>query len=249
MLFLKMKNCIYEKTKNLRKNIIKYRKKFDKNILFSIGENCLADNILARNGLKSFSSPYASARSNIEYILSFENEKFNDFLNDNFLSYDKPLQNNIPINKKYVEVKNNYHNSCSRGFEFTHHNVKDNNSDRNKISKRCNRLLKLRNRNIIMLYHHRYCKNTDLNLLISNLSQLADIYKNRKNNVNIFLFTQKIVSEINDRHIVSYIQNDINVYEFYTTKIWGGDDEEILWARCDDDLLNSMIIDIKSKLI
>ncbi len=249
MLFFRMKNYIYERTKKFRKNVIKFRKKFDKNVLFSIGENCLADNILARNGLKSFSSPYASARSNIEYILSFENEKFNDFLNDEFLFYENYSQNNAPINKKYVDVKNNYHNSCSKGFEFTHHNVKDNISDRNKISKRCNRLLKLRNRNIIMLYHHRYCENTDLNLLISNLTQLAEIYKNRKNNVNIFLFTQIIVPEINDRYIENYIQNDINVYKFYTTKIWAGDDEEILWAKCDDDLLNSMIIDIKSKLI
>ena len=42
----------------------------------SIGENCLADDILKRFNMKSFSSPYASSRSNIEYILAFENSEF-----------------------------------------------------------------------------------------------------------------------------------------------------------------------------
>ena len=221
----------------------------DKNILFSIGENCLADNILAGNGLKSFSSPYASARSNVEYIVSFETEKFKDFLNDSFLYYEKDSQNNIPINKKYVSVKNKYHNSCSDGFEFTHHDVKGNITDRNKINKRCNRLLRLKNKNIIMLYHHRYCENTDIKLLISHLNELADIYRSRRNNVHIFLFTQIIVPEKKYRHVENYIEEGINIYNFYTTKIWAGDDENILWARCDDDLFNDMIIDIKSRLI
>ncbi|MCQ2587766.1 MAG: papain-like cysteine peptidase [Treponema sp.] len=39
-----------------------------------MGENCLPDNILSRNDLKSFSSPFSYCRSNIEYILAFEKD-------------------------------------------------------------------------------------------------------------------------------------------------------------------------------
>lgn len=38
----------------------------------SLGENCLADDILKRYKLKSFSTPYSPTRSNIEYAIQSE---------------------------------------------------------------------------------------------------------------------------------------------------------------------------------
>lgn len=75
--------------KRLFKKISGYIKKIkhinDKYVIVSFGENCLTDNILSRNDLKSFSTPYSSGRSNIEYILAHEKEYFNDFLNSAYL--------------------------------------------------------------------------------------------------------------------------------------------------------------------
>ena len=73
------------------RNIKKWGKSFERNVVLSLGENCLPDDILRRNGLKSFSSPYASGRSNIEYVLSFENERFGDFLNPEYLKSNMNL--------------------------------------------------------------------------------------------------------------------------------------------------------------
>ena len=240
---------IRKKIKRLKKHIKKIKNILSKNIVFSIGENCLADNILARNGLKSFSSPYASARSNIEYILAFEKEDFKDFLNSEFLMYDDTDKNKVGRNKKYVEVKNKYHNSCCNGFEFTHHDVIGKDEDRKKINKRYKRLLALRNKNIIMLYHHRICSETDMHMLVNHLDELAQIYKKRKNNVHIFLFTQTLIPTETQRRTEHAVVSGINCYNLYTMNAWTGENDNYLWARCDNDLLEPMITEIKKKLI
>ena len=244
-----LKEKVHKKIKKLKKHIKKAIKKFNKNVLFSIGENCLADNILARNGLKSFSSPYASARSNIEYLIAFEKESFKDFLKNDYIVYVNPSESKIAQNKKYVEVENSYHNSCINGFEFTHHDVIGDDKMREMLKKRYKRLLKIKNKNIVLLYHHRFCENTNEEMLIAHLKEFADIYRKRGNDVNIFIFTQVIVSSEDYRKVEKTVVGGINVYKFYTMNIWGGEDDEILWARCDNDLLEEMINDMKKKLI
>lgn len=243
------KEMLYKKSKRIKKHIKKIIKSFDKNVLFSIGENCLADDVLARNGLKSFSSPYASSRSNIEYLLDFENENFKDILNPKWLVYENSSGNKVARNKKYVDVNNKYHSSCINGFEFTHHDVIGDNAMTDTIRKRCRRLMKLHNKNIVMLYHHRYCQETDEKLLLKNLTELAELYKARKNQVHIYMFTQVIVSTEAERKTEHLVNNGINIYKFYTLNVWGGEDADILWARCDNDLLQEMIDDINTKLV
>lgn len=246
--FVSLKNRYKKKTKKLKKHIKKTIKQFDRNVVFSIGENCLADDILARNQLKSFSSPYSFGRSNIEYILLFENEDFADFLNKEYLMYEKLSGGEVPRNKKYVETENKYHNSCTNGFEFTHHDVIASEKSRDTLKRRYQRLRKLKNKNIIMLYHHRVCQETDESLLISHLQDLAKLFETQKNKVNIFLFYQILISDETQRRVEHFADNNINVYKFYTLNAWAGDDENLLWARCDNDLLEEMIHGIKEKM-
>ena len=165
---------IYKRTRN---NTKKWIKSFSRTVVLSLGENCLADNILVRNGLKSFSSPYASGRSNIEYILSFENEQFADFLNPEYLVKENFDANTIVVrNKKYLDLSNKYHNTVINGFEFTHHDVLDNQTVRETLQRRCERMLNLKGKRIVFLYHHRLCNTTDHRLLINHLNLLAEIY-------------------------------------------------------------------------
>ncbi len=238
-----------KKFKLLKKHFKKLIKMLNKNIVFSIGENCLADNILSRNNLKSFSSPYASARSNVEFIIEFEKERFADFLSSQYLAYKDASNKSVVYNKKYTDVKNKYYNSCDYGFEFTHHNVLEDKDARNKIDRRCKRLLSLKNKNIVMLYHHRICEETDMSMLANHLAELSQLYRERKNNIHIFLFTQKLVSSETMRKVEHSVLNGIDCYVFYTMHAWAGDNDEYLWARCDDDLLETMIVDIKKSLI
>ena len=57
------------------------------NVCVSFGENCLTDDILKRHNLKSYSTPYSSSRSNIEYILQIEEDCFSDFLNPEYIEF------------------------------------------------------------------------------------------------------------------------------------------------------------------
>lgn len=215
-------------------------------VCFSLGENCLTDNILDRNGLKSFSSPFSSGRSNIEYILGFEKQGYTDFIDKNFLEYQylgdgkKVVRNN-----KYVVTRNIYNGSCALGFEFTHHDVIADERARQAFERRYQRILSLTNNNIILVYHHRKCDQTDTGLMLYHLTELADIYKSRQNNVAIFAFYQVIVSDKTERKVESYRVGDVHMYKFYTLDEWSGNNNDIFWARCDDDLVQIMIDDIK----
>jgi len=217
-------------------------------IFFSLGENCLADGILERNNLKSFSSPFSSGRSNIEYILNFEKENYIDFLNKDFLKYEY-LQTGKKVvrNKKYVITENKYHDLSKSGIEFTHHDVINNEEVRQTIKRRYTRLLDLRNVNIIILYHHRKCDETNLNLLMQHFNSLAKIYEDRNNKITIFVMCQKIIKDKSERCIKLYSLNNIHLYEFYTLNEWAGENKDIFWAKPDDDLLRIMIDDMQKE--
>lgn len=234
---------IFERIKNRIQNSNASERKA---IVFSIGENCLTDDVLKRNGLKSFSSPYASSRSNVEYVLAFEEERFRDFLNPEFLREEEAFGKAVVRNKKYVAVKNTYHSSCTNGFEFTHHNVLSDDKARETFERRCQRLLDLEGYDITLVYHHRMCEQTDEKLLGRHLAQLARIYANKKNRVRIFAFTQVLVEDPSERRAVKYKQGEICFYRFYTLHEWGGNDQDFFWARADDDLLQFMVEDIKN---
>lgn len=243
------KNRIYKIIKKIRRHLEKIAKKLNKNVVLSFGENCLADNILERNGLKSFSSPYSFGRSNIEYILAFEKKGFEDFLEFKYLVYDDLNDRKVARNKKYTDVENYYHKSCINGFEFTHHDVIGSEENRATIKKRCQRMRRIRNKNLIMLYHHRLCKETNEKKLISHLQELKELYSLRNNSVQVYLFYQVMIEHDDERKVEHVIDNGINVYRFYTLNEWAGDKEELLWARCDDDLIKNMIKDIYRGLV
>lgn len=231
------------------RNVKKWVKSFERSIVLSLGENCLADDILSRYGLKSFSSPYASGRSNIEYILSFEKERFSDFLNPEYLKKEQYEPNTIVVrNKKYLNLCNKYNNTVINGFEFTHHDVLDDKNVREELHRRCDRMLRLKKKHIVFLYHHRLCEKTDYNLLIYHLNQLAEIYRNRGNDVSIFLFMQRIVTNPKERRVEHHLNDGINHFIFYTLNEWAGKNQDLLWARCDDDLISIMVDQIKQSL-
>ena len=239
---------LWKKGKSLFRKVRRKLFSVDGNVMFSIGENCLADDILARNKLKSFSSPYASGRSNIEYVLAFEKEQFADFVNPEYLNYEYFGNRKVVRNKKYTDVVNAYDPSVTNGFEFTHHDVFDEET-RKTMERRCQRLLDLKHKNVIMLYHHRLCDDTDTERLLSDISELTEIYRKRGNRVKAFVFTQVLVPDEKDRKAeVKKIRN-IRFYRFYTLKTWSGDDPDLLWAKCDNDLLATIVKDIRKSLV
>lgn len=234
--------------KKVRNNLSKIRHLRDKYLVFSMGENCLTDDILSRNDLKSFSSPFSSGRSNIEYILAFEKEKYVDFLNPHYLTYETFGKVKVVRNKKYVSTQNHYSDACMNGIEFTHHDVISDTEKRKQIAKRCRRLQSISNKNVVFVYHNRYCRETDMNLLVSYFEEVKRIYEARNNHVQIFIFTQEIVSSKDDRKVECKETECAKIYTFYTQNIWEGENKDIFFAKCDDDLLRVMIDDIRENI-
>jgi hypothetical protein len=63
------------------------------------------------------------------------------------------------------------------------------------------------------------------------------------------MFSQVIVSKENQRKVEHTVNRGVNVYKFYTLNEWAGDNQDIFWARCDEDLLTKMIVDIKEEMV
>ena len=148
------------------KNLKKIKKSFSNKLYLSIGENCLADDILSRYGLKSFSTPFAAGRMNIEYLLDIVKSDYEGFLDIANLEYGVVNEKKV-VRLKNIDIHNQYDESCMKGFEFTHYDVIDNDRDRATIARRVQRIKNIKNKEVYFLYHHRYCQNTDFELLIT----------------------------------------------------------------------------------
>ena len=213
--------------------------------ILSFGENCLANDILTRYHLETELTPFSLSKSNVEYILQLERDHYKDFLNPENLAYEYFRDEKVVRLKKYNKIENQYHILCMNGFEFTHHDIISNPIAREAMQKSCEGLKQLKNETLFILYHHRFCPNTNMDMLIRHLGQLKEIYQQRGNKVNLIMFTQKIISDPKDRKMLFQNINGIYVYTFYTLTEWGGRNHDIFYARCDDDLIEKMIESIK----
>lgn len=236
-----MLKILYTKLKKILLIFEEYRKIHKRQIFVSFGENCLTDNILKRYGIKSFSTPYSSSRSNIEYILQIEKDKFKHFLNPNFLTYDCVDNKRVVRLTTYDKLDNKYNDYHMKGFEFTHHDVLGDFETRKKLQHRAKRMLKLKNKEINIFYHNRQNIDTNESMLIEHLIELKKIYETRCQKVNIIMFTQIKVDNVAERRVEHSATDGIDVFKFYVLNIWAGEDQDIFWARCDDDLIKKMI--------
>ncbi len=236
---------IRQNLKAVKKEIKRIARSLNRKKYLSFGENCLTDDILSRYDLKSFSSPFASARSNIENILQIQKDNYKDFLNPQFLEYGYVEGKKVVRQIQYNELSNIYDSSCMKGFEFTHHDVIADKKKRASIERRVRRMQSLKNCTLYILYHHRFCKDTDIELLVEHLSDLKAIYEKQCEKVYLIAFTQKLVTSEQERRVEKKYVNGIYMYFFYTLNVWEGSNQDIFWARCDDDLISQMIQDIK----
>ena len=217
-----------------------------KKIFVSFGENCLTDNILERHKLKLLTTPFSHGRSNVEYILQLERDNYKDFLNPNYLQYEMFNEKKVPRLKKYNQIHNDYNELHKNGFEFTHHDVIKDESARIKLKQRLDKLQNLiGKKKFIILYHHRVNSGTNMEQLTDNLCELKQLYSKNKIKSEVVCFTQNIITDIKDRKI-SYKENkEIHFFVFNTINEWEGDNQNVFWARCDDDLLSEMVYFIK----
>ena len=233
------------------KKIIRKHEDFKKRIsnvyYLSIGENCLTDNILDRHKIKSFSTPYSHGRSNLDYAIALEEDNYKNLLNPDSLKYEYAEEMEVVRNKRYLSSDDIYNKLHQNGFEFTHHDVIKDNSQKESYERKILRMQSLDNqKKIKFLYHYRNNENKDFKLIIKKAGIFLSYYKRRNIKCEFVFFTQDIVLKKEDRSLIKITEgNDIKGFVFKTMEVWEGDDPEVLWARKDEDLIRKMIKKIK----
>ena len=217
----------------------------------SLGENCLADGILKRFARKSFSTPYSHGRSNIDYAIALEECGYEKLLDKNCLVVGEAWGQRVVRSSLYVDSAPIFDPSCTRGFEFTHHDPLESASDCESYQRKISRLLEIHSSyDVIFLYHHRKNDSTNLKLLREKLEKSKSFYCGNGHTCCIVLFYQTIVATEMSRGLVcKAIWNEVLEFEFCTVNFWGGVNQDVFWARVDDDLISEMFDRVDSYLI
>jgi len=222
---------------------------FSDSIYASIGENCLTDDVLKRHGFKSITTPYSHSRSNLDYILQLEANSYATLLAPEHLAYEKINSLTVVRNRHNLHSDNIYQELHQNGFEFTHHDVINNPAHRESYRRKISRLTTFKGKkNIIFFYHYRLCQRQNFERLNKKLIQLQQYYRVNGKQCEINVFTQKIVSCKQDRGIeIQQPHSNIRLFFLKTLAEWAGDDDDLLWARGDDDLFKEMFNEITKK--
>jgi hypothetical protein len=224
-----------------------FHKRRTNRIYLSFGENCLTDNILSRYGLKSFTTPFSHCRSNIEYILDFERNNYENFVSGDFLKYGDLKEKPVPRLNTNIILENNYHHLHLNGIEFTNHDVIKNQNYWQKVINRANNLKSfLGKAQFVLLYHHRVCEDSDLELLLKHLSELKKFYSTNEYVCKVVLFKQIIIPKESRKKLSCQMNSDIHIFDFYTHYPWAGRDQRKYWAFIDDSLISKMLKLVKT---
>lgn len=208
----------------------------------SLGENCLPDDVLKRHSRKSFSTPYSSGRSNIDYALQLERTGYDGLLSKENLAFGDAWGTRVVRSSIVVRSDNIFEPGCSKGFEFTHHNPLESESDRLSYERKISRLLDIRGtRNVLFLYHHRQNKNSNLHQVIEKLLEFSRFYSSEHAECRIALFHQSASNSPLARSLtIGFNSKTLIEFIFETEHIWAGADSRIFWGRNDDDLFEEM---------
>jgi hypothetical protein len=229
--------------KHAKKKLDALKLKYAKTLWLSLGENCLTDNILNRYNLKSFSTPYSHGRSNIDYALQLEETDYVGLVDQENLKYADFNGKEVVRSTKINSSDTIYNQLHMNGFEFTHHDVLNDLVAKNSLLRKVDRLKEFKgSKNYVFFYHYRLNDNVSLDKIIEKAEHFSSFYKLNKKRCSIVIFTQKLADTAIDRSI-SYKKASLNVHIFVLTTLhsWEGDDQDIFWARVDDDLIKVMI--------
>ncbi len=239
---------IIKEYQQLKKRLsMRLKNVFSNTHYISIGENCLTDNILDRFNIKSFSTPYSHGRSNIEYAIHLEKERYRNLLTYEYLYYDYVGETKVVRNRHYSQSDETYNKLHVNGFEFTHHDVINNDTHRKSYERKVLRMLDLDDRKKLkFIYHYRNNENMNTQLFVQKSEEFLKLYLERNINSELIFFTQEIVSTKEERAIVKiHDSKNIKGYVLKTLEAWEGNDQDVFWAKKDNDLLIKMIKEIK----
>lgn len=212
-------------------------------VWISLGENCLSDDILKRFYLKSYSSLYASGRSNIDYNIAMHRQGYRGLFDDANATYGYVDQEKVLRNISYTLDDDIYHELHTQGFEFTHHDWLAHPESKAALMRRVKRMNEeIGQKHYVFLYHHRYTQKSNLDLLTRKLATFKQFFEQGGKRCFIILFYQEQVADARQRQL-TLVNNHDGVLQFrlHTLHQWAGMDQAIFWARVDNDLIKKML--------
>ena len=188
-------------------------------------------NILRRFNLYAPSTPYSSARSNIDHFLHLERTNYVNFLDSRYHFTAKSwTKSSVYLSEP---ISSNLFNQGPRPyFEFSHHNPAVH-EERLLLSKRVKRFLDYRDSldEKVFFYHHRSNNGFNqkvINHLFNGFKSIQQLYSH-----SYFLcFTQHIINDSSQRGFRFYSPNpSIIFFNLYTLKPWAGNNLDNFFAR------------------
>ncbi len=236
--------------RKIRNSLTRWLRTFGRQFIWlSLGENCLSDDILRRHGKKCFSTPYSHCRTNIDYALALEAEDYQSLLLPSELETAMAFGQSV-VRSRHYHCDPIFHPSCSKGFEFSHYDLLNEWRDRESFERKISRLQQLRCRkNVVFLYHHRWTANSNLALLRAKIDRFVGFYTTTKVRCVVVCFYQALIEPQAHRKLERIPGSDHRMeFVFHTRAAWEGNDQDIFWAKVDDDLIGAMIRQIESAL-
>lgn len=213
----------------------------------SLGENCLADDILKRHGLKTGSTPFSSVRSNIEYAIEADRTDFTGLLDPSNLSAVTNRYEQLVVRSALYGCETGWYDpSVAEGFEFTHHQVMTNVAHRESFQRKIQRWIDLRRsgRAGSFLYCHRLSGVDSVSYIQAKLEEFLCSFNRDGAEAKVVFMHQEIVDDHNRGVDVYEDAAGVRRVRFRTISAWGGDN---LWAKSDDDLIETMFGTLKNQ--
>ncbi len=204
---------------------------------------------MRRHGKKCFSTPYSHCRTNIDYALALEAEDYRSLLSTSEMERAVAFGATVVRSRRY-QCDPIFHPSCSEGFEFSHYDMLNEWRDRENFGRKISRLLRLRGRkNVLFLYHHRWNANSDLVRLREKIDQFAAFYRSANSRCVVVCFYQSLIAPQAHRRLERIPGPEHRLeFVFHTRDAWAGNNQDLFWARVDDDLIRQMMQQIDSTL-
>jgi len=211
-----------------------------------LGENCLADDVVKRHGLDPVITPYSYGRTNLDYAIQLESLGYDRLLDPQHLVAATSGTESVVRNTAVIDCDPIFHPKHDLGFEFTHHDVLGNEADRASLKRKVQRLHDIRGRRSAwFFYHHRIHENADLEKVAAKAERFVEFYAIADGDSRFIVFGQEIVERFEDRGIHRVDHSDRVVsFVMQSMEPWEGDDDDVFWARPDDDLFDAMFLSL-----
>lgn len=178
----------------------------------SLGENCFTQNLLKRYGLSSDAGVFSFVGCNIELINLILDDKFKNFLNQDYYEYATFGGQKCLVNRFYGKEKSHH-------IRFPHHDIINCKSHNDSFVRKVNRFKdNIKSGNIVFWYNYRYIENDDVDLILSSFRE----FDNKIGGENRYvIFNQRIDREIKEFNHLK--MGKFNIIECFDKNIWHGD--------------------------